>query len=228
MAFPGSDKRETTYAEQPGIAATLQGMATANPVPLWYHGRPFPQPIQLQRPFMIDYNDTDDDQDLPPSKGALKRETEHMQKIGEKLLYLSDAQLAKLPLTDKLIAALEEGKRIKSNTEALRRHKQYIGKIIREADVATIEARVTEFENSHSLNTRQFHKLELLRDELINGDNAEIGKVIAQFPDVDSPKLRQLVRNAKKERDQNLAHPEKPENTHGRKLFRYLRELSQL
>lgn len=179
---------------------------------------------------MIDYDkpNDDQDQDLPPSKGQLKRETEHLQKVGEKLLYLSDAQLAKLPLTDKLIAAVEEGKRIKSNSEALRRHKQYIGKIIREADTATIEARIKEFENAHSLNTRQFHDLENLRDALITGDNNVIGEVIAKFPDVDSPKLRQLVRNAKKERDQNLAHPEKTENTHGRKLFRYLRELSNL
>ena len=178
---------------------------------------------------MIDYDQPDDDaKDLPPSKGQLKRETEHLQKVGEKLLYLSDAQLAKLPLTDKLIAAVEEGKRIKSNTEALRRHKQYIGKIIREADTDTIEARIKEFENAHSLNTRQFHDLETLRDALINGDNNVIGEVIAKFPQVDSPKLRQLVRNAKKERDQNLAHPDKSENTHGRKLFRYLRELSNL
>lgn len=178
---------------------------------------------------MIDYDQYDDpEDDRPPSKGQLKRETEHLQRIGEKLLTLSDAQLAKLPLTDKLIAAVEEGKRIKPRTEALRRHKQYIGKIIREADTATIEARINEFENQHSLNTRQFHDLEKLRDTLVNGDNSKIGDVIAKFPQADSPKLRQLVQNAKKERDQNLAHPDKPENTHGRKLFRYLRELNNI
>ncbi len=178
---------------------------------------------------MIDYDQYDDaEEDRRPSKGQLKRETEHLQAVGEKLLTLSDAQLAKLPLTDKLIAALEEAKRIKPRTEALRRHKQYIGKIIREADTATIEARINEFENQHSLNTRQFHDLEKLRDTLVNGDNNAIGDVLARFPDADSPRLRQLVQNAKKERDQNLAHPDKTENTHGRKLFRYLRELHNI
>jgi len=153
-----------------------------------------------------------------PSKGALKRETERLQKIGEKLLDLSDLQLEKLPLTDKLIAALEEAKRIKANSEALRRHKQYIGKIIREADTETIEARIKEFESAHQLNTRHFHELETLRDQLISGDNDTIGEVIARFPHVDTQKLRQLVRNAKKDT---------ADKTHSRKLFRYLRELSE-
>lgn len=177
---------------------------------------------------MIDFDDSySQDDDERPSKGQLKRETERLQKIGEKLLGLSDVQLAKLPLTDKLIAALEEAKRIKPNSEAIRRHKQYIGKIIREADTATIEERIHEFESSHQLNTRHFHSLEELRDQLVNGDNASIGELIARYPQVDSQKLRQLVRNAKKEQDINLAQPEKSDKTHSRKLFRYLRELSE-
>lgn len=175
---------------------------------------------------MIDYDDADDDHSLPPSKGQLKRETEHMQKIGEKLLGLTEAQLATLPLTERLIDAVTEGKRLKERTEALRRHKQYIGKLMREADVPTIEAQILTFETAHTLNTRRFHDLEHLRDALIAGDNAVIGEVIARFPAVDSPRLRQLVRNAKKEHEQNLVHPDKTEHTHGRKLFRYLRELS--
>lgn len=178
---------------------------------------------------MTDFDDSysQDDGNERPSKGQLKRETERLQKIGERLLGLSDAQLAKLPLTDKLIVALEEAKRIKPNSEAIRRHKQYIGKIIREADTATIEEKLNEFESSHLLNTRHFHALENLRDQLINGDNATIGELIARYPAVDSQKLRQLVRNAKKEHDLNLAQPDKADKTHSRKLFRYLRELSE-
>ena len=178
---------------------------------------------------MIDFDDSySQDDDERPSKGQLKRETERLQKIGEKLLGLSDVQLAKLPLTDKLIAALDEAKRIKANSEALRRHKQYIGKIIREADTVTIEERIREFESAHQLNTRHFHELETLRDQLIDGDNNTIGEVIARYPQADTQKLRQLVRNAKKETDHNLAHPEKSDKTQSRKLFRYLRELGEL
>lgn len=50
---------------------------------------------------MIDFDDTysQEDDNERPSKGQLKRETERLQKIAEKMLELSDAQLAKLPLT---------------------------------------------------------------------------------------------------------------------------------
>ena len=179
---------------------------------------------------MIDFDDTysQNDYDERPTKGQLKRENERLKKIGEKLLELSDAQLAKLPLTEKLQAAIAEGRRLKPNTEAVRRHKQYMGKIIKEADTATIEERIQEFENAHQLNTRQFHELEILRDQLVNGDNNTIGEVIARYPQVDTQKLRQMVRNAKKELDHNEAHPDKADKTHSRKLFRYLRELSEL
>lgn len=179
---------------------------------------------------MTDFDDTysQEDDSGRPSKSELKRESERLQKLAEKLLALSDAQLARLPLSERLLAAVEEARRIKPNSEALRRHKQYMGKIIRdEEDTATIEAQVTAFESAQQLNTRAFHELEALRDQLISGDNSQIGEVIARYPQVDTQKLRQLVRNAKKEADHNLAHPDKADKTQSRKLFRYLRELSE-
>ncbi len=177
---------------------------------------------------MIEFDDTySDPTDDRPTKGQLKRENERLKKIGEKLLHLTDAQLARLPLTEKLEAAIAEGRRLKPNTEAVRRHKQYMGKIIKEADTDTIEERIREFDNAHQLNTRYFHELETLRDQLIEGDNSAIGEVIARYPQVDTQKLRQLVRNAKKESDLNQAHPDKQDKAHSRKLFRYLRELSE-
>ena len=162
-----------------------------------------------------------------PNKSVIKRENERLQKLGEKLIDLSDIQLAKIPMTDVLAAAIEEGKRIKPNSEALRRHKQYIGKIIRDADTAAIEEQLNAFESSHQLNTRLFHELESLRDQLVSGDNSTIGNIIARYPQADTQKLRQLVRNAKKEHDLNLAQPEKSDKAHSRKLFRYLRELGE-
>ena len=169
-------------------------------------------------------NQTEDD--LPPSKSAVKREAERLKKIGERLLSLSDSQLSPFPLTEKLELAIAEGKRMKSR-EGLRRHKQYIGKLLRDTDMAAIEARLSDIENAHTLNTKAFHNLETLRDKLIEGDNAAIGEVIAQFPTVDTQKLRQLVRNGKKEQQANQADPEKTSNTHGRKLFRFLRDLNE-
>ncbi|MGB3622855.1 DUF615 domain-containing protein [Ketobacter sp. MCCC 1A13808] len=174
----------------------------------------------------FNHQNQSEEEDLPPSKSAVKREAERLKKIGERLLQLSDSQLSPFPLTEKLEIAIAEGKRMKSH-EGLRRHKQYIGKLLRDTDTDAIEARLSDIENAHTLNTQAFHKLETLRDELIGGDNTTIGAVIAEFPGVDTQKLRQLVRNGKKEQQTNLANPDKVSNAHGRKLFRYLREMSE-
>ena len=166
-----------------------------------------------------------DEEDLLSSKSSIKREAERLKKIGEKLLELSDSQLESFKLEDRLAQAIAEGKRIKSR-EGLRRHKQFIGKVMRDMDTEALEARLQEIENAHTLNTRAFHELENLRDELIKGDNSAVGTVIERFPGVDTQKLRQLVRNAKKEQQANDSSQDKPETAHARKLFRFLRETS--
>jgi len=164
-----------------------------------------------------------DEEDLPPSKSSIKREAERLKQIGTRLLELNDSQLAGFALGDKLALAIAEGKRIKSR-EGLRRHKQYIGKVLRDLDTEAIETRLNDIQNAHTLNTRAFHDLETLRDQLINGDNKDIGVVIELYPGVDTQKLRQLVRNARKEQQANVASEGKPAVAHSRKLFRFLRE----
>lgn len=187
----------------------------------------FSDSITLTALAMARFDDIEsfDEEDLPPSKSAIKREAERLKQIGTRLLELNDSQLASFKLDDTLANAIAEGKRIKSR-EGLRRHKQFIGKVLRELDTAAIEARLDEIENAHTLNTRAFHDLENLRDQLINGDNKDIGKVIEQYPDVDTQKLRQLVRNARKELQQNAAGDDKPATVQARKLFRFLRDTS--
>ena len=168
-----------------------------------------------------------DDFEFAPSKSAIKREAERLKKIGEQLLDLTPNQLQSLNLEETLAAAIEESRRIKSR-EGLRRHKQYIGKLLREMDTAEIETYLGQLNDAHTLNTRAFHQLEQLRDQLISGDKNQIGEVIARFPSVDTQKLRQLVRNAKKEQQQNEAQPDgnATQTSHSRKLFRFLRDIS--
>lgn len=178
----------------------------------------------LYKRAMTDFDNSYDQEDeLPPSKSAVKREAERLKNIGSKLLELPDTLLASIPMTEKLSQAIEEGRRIKSH-EGLRRHKQYIGKTIREADIEAIEARLSDIENAHTLNTRAFHELEVLRDALIAGDNTTVGEVISKHPGIDTQKLRQLVRNAKKEDETNAISQKKPAVAHSRKLFRFLRD----
>lgn len=67
------------------------------------------------------------------SRSRRKRESSALQEVGEKLAALSPARLEALPLPSGLRDALVEFRRI-SNREARRRHLQYIGRLMREAE----------------------------------------------------------------------------------------------
>ncbi|PIE41965.1 MAG: hypothetical protein CSA49_01075 [Gammaproteobacteria bacterium] len=173
---------------------------------------------------MTDENDVNESEEWV-SKSQRKREMHHRQEIGEKILALRASQQEQLNLPEELMRAIEEASRIKKN-EALRRHKQYIGKLMRDIDLAPIEEFLNRQEHSHQINTRAFHDLEDLRERLILGDNKTIGEAIEKYPAIDRQKLRQLVRNAQKERRVNEAQ-NTSDNKQGRALFRFLRAESE-
>src|SRR4249920_941086 len=81
----------------------------------------------------------DDEQELPPSKSARKREATALQKLGERLVKMRPEDLATLPLTEPLVAAITEARRLRSRG-ALGRQHQYIGKLIRDVDYGALEA----------------------------------------------------------------------------------------
>lgn len=66
------------------------------------------------------------------SRSQKKRDSSQLQKTGEELAELAPAKLAKLPLTEDLKDAFAEYRKI-TNKEAKRRHLQYIGRLMREA-----------------------------------------------------------------------------------------------
>ena len=82
--------------------------------------------------------------DTKPSKSARKREYLALQKLGEELLTLRESDLQGIALDDALLSAVIEARQIKSHG-ALRRQKQYIGKLMRHIDpepIRTALARV--------------------------------------------------------------------------------------
>jgi ribosome-associated protein len=83
--------------------------------------------------------------DTKPSKSARKREHLARQKLGEELITLREGDLRSLALDEDLFEAVMEARGIKSHG-ALRRQKQYIGKIMRHMDPEPIRAAL---ENLH-------------------------------------------------------------------------------
>lgn len=77
--------------------------------------------------------------DTKPSKSARKREHIALQKLGEELISLRETEIEALPIDDDLREAVLEARRIRANG-ALRRQKQYIGKLMRQVDPEPIRA----------------------------------------------------------------------------------------
>ncbi|TFG42094.1 MAG: DUF615 domain-containing protein [Chromatiales bacterium] len=71
--------------------------------------------------------------ELKPSKSARKRGYLALQKLGEELITLKQSELDSLPLDESLLEAITEAQQIKAHG-ALRRQKQYIGKLMRHID----------------------------------------------------------------------------------------------
>jgi ribosome-associated protein len=142
-----------------------------------------------------------------------------LQKLGERLTTLSAPHLARLPLSEELITALDETKRIKS-LNALRRHYRRLGKLLRHEDLASIRQVIDELDRHHQASVNRFHHLERWRDRLIAGDSSVFGEFVSEFPDTDRQHLRQLLQTVKREQQRGA-----PPQAY-RKLFKYLRELS--
>lgn len=151
------------------------------------------------------------------SKTEMKRDMEALQKIGEELVNLKPNALAKIPLDEEMLDAIHDAQRFKN--EARRRQLQFIGKLMRQVDIEPIQAALDMLRNKHSQATAQLHKLEQKRDDLIDNGDSMINEIIAEHPDADRQRLRQLVRQANKEKAQN-----KPAKAY-REIFQYLKEL---
>lgn len=154
-----------------------------------------------------------------PSKSQQKREVEALQALGETLVKLPDAQFKRIDLPDDLRAAVAACRKITQNG-ALRRQKQYIGKLMRSVDPAPIQAQLDVFNGVSAAENARLHQAEKWRDRLI-ADNDALTLLLNQFPAADATRLRQLIRNARDE----AAH-DKPPKAY-REIFRVVRALQQ-
>ncbi len=166
------------------------------------------------------HNAAEHDDELGPSRTQIKREMEALQELGRRVTELRPDQQAQVPMDDALRSAMEEMRRISSHG-ARKRHLQYIGKLMRTADADAIREAVERFDSASAAHNQKFHALEQWRERLISGGNDALQAYIDEHPAADIQHLRQLVRNAQKERQ--LQKP--PANA--RKLFQYLREVAE-
>ena len=165
-------------------------------------------------------NDSYEDDEDWVSKTQRKRECDAMQKLGEALITLKLSELNELNLPDVLQSAIEEAHRIRQHG-ALKRHKQFIGKLMRDVDIDEIQQQYDNLRHKDDLNNARFKRLEKWRDRIIAEGDAAMNELLAEFPQIDRQHIRQLLRNARKEQENN-----KPPVAY-RQIFKYLRDLSE-
>ncbi|MEC5386363.1 ribosome biogenesis factor YjgA [Uliginosibacterium sp. H3] len=162
--------------------------------------------------------ESDHQEDSGPSKSQRKRDMHALQELGEELVKLSKERLAKIAIDDNLREAVRDAQRIPGRSEALRRQMQYIGKLMRDADPTPIKAALDAVKGVSRAETARMHRLERLRERLIE-DEKVIGEIATQYPGADLQQLRQMRRNAIREKELN-----RPPRAF-REIYQALREL---
>jgi ribosome-associated protein len=141
-------------------------------------------------------SDADDRYDRP-SKTAQKKAMHELQALGEALMTLPDARIDAIGLPESLRDAVRSAQRTKT-FEGKRRQVQYLGKLMRRADVEPIRDAVAAFQLGHAKDALALHEAERWRAELIAGDDA-LARWTAAHPGGDLQQLRNLVRSARKD-----------------------------
>ena len=154
-----------------------------------------------------------------PSKSQKKRESTALQDLGEELVALSKERIAKIDMPERLRDAILQAQRITAH-EGRRRQMQFIGKLMRSAEVEPLQSAVDEVKGASAASTARQHRLEALRTRLM-ADESGFAQLAEDFPQADIQRLRQLRRNALKEAEQK-----KPPKSF-RELFRELRDLME-
>lgn len=161
-----------------------------------------------------------EDEEYVHSRSALKREADRLQQLGEELLALPESKLNDMDLPESLAEAIHLAKNINSRA-GHKRQRQYIGKLMRHIDPEPIEQFLEQLKQHQGEANAHHHQIENWRDQLIDGNTTILTELVGQNPQLNVQHLRQLIRNAQKERKESKTPK------YFRELFKYLRDNSQ-
>jgi len=152
------------------------------------------------------------------SKSQRKRDAMAVKSLAAKLIDLSPARLAEVPLDESLRREILAARSIRSNV-ARKRQMQFVAKLLRREGTEAIEEALAAFDLEASQLSARQHRAEAWRDRLIEQGDPAVGALLERRRDTDAQALRQLLRNARRE-----AARGKPPAA-ARSLFRLLRDM---
>ena len=150
------------------------------------------------------------------SKTQIKNEMNDRQALGMQLTKLAPDTLKKIGLSEELLEAVLFYKKITANG-ALKRQAQFIGRLMRDTDPEPIQAYLNKLKGDNAEHNAAMQRLELLRERLLESDDA-LTELISSKPELPISELRTLIRNARREKEQN-----KPPKAF-RELFQLLKQ----
>ena len=150
------------------------------------------------------------------SKTQIKNEMNERQALGMQLTKLAPDTLKKIGLSEELLEAVLFYKKITANG-ALKRQAQFIGRLMRDTDPEPIQAYLNKLKGDNAEHNAAMQRLELLRERLVESDDA-LTELISSKPELPISELRTLIRNARREKEQN-----KPPKAY-RELFQLLKQ----
>jgi ribosome-associated protein len=140
-------------------------------------------------------NEAEFDENENISKSQLKRDSHAIQNLGKRLVALPAEHLARIPLDEPVLEAIALAHRIHNKRSALKRHYQFLGKLLRARDTEVILAALAEIDNESQHSIQKHHRAERWRDRIIDQGNDAIEALVVEVERADRQKLRQLWRN---------------------------------
>lgn len=134
------------------------------------------------------------------SKTQKKKQMDALQDLGVALTELSHETLKKVALPEDLYEAIRAYKKITSNS-AIKRQRQYIGRLMRDIDPAPIQDFLAKLKGENQAHNAFLQRVEQARTRLLTDDDA-FTHFIADYPNADVGVLHTLIRNARKEAEQ--------------------------
>lgn len=132
------------------------------------------------------------------SKTQKKKEAHALQRLGETLAGLPVHHLKAMDLPEKLRQALIDGKSITAKVAA-RRHRQYIGVLMRDADPDAIRLELATLDEAPAGDPEPPSEAQTWIQRLLTFDPEPVEDLLETFPGMERQQVRQLLRNIKKE-----------------------------
>ncbi|HET6554535.1 MAG TPA: ribosome biogenesis factor YjgA [Dyella sp.] len=164
----------------------------------------------------------DPDHDYGPTRTQQRRDALAVLALANQLIELPASKLAKLELPEDVQREIATTRRITAHI-ARKRQLAFLAKVMRRHDTAVfdgVRAALGENREKQRQETAAMHRMETVRERLLENTDEAMGALIAEYPGVDRQHLRSLVRQAKVEKDGN-----KPPRAY-REIYQLLKQLA--